>query len=102
LGNAIALPKPAGASISERRLVLGIRPEDLVACRPEEAWFSGQLAVAERLGSQTYGYLEIGHSSMLTVEFPRDAEIAVGQTIHVKGDTARIHLFSEENGKRLN
>ena len=89
-------PAPAG------EVTFGIRPEDLVACRPEEAWFSGELAVAERLGSQTYGYVEIGEARMLTVEFPRNTPIRVGETIHVRPDMAAIHLFETSTGLRIN
>jgi ABC-type sugar transport system ATPase subunit len=94
LGGTIAAP-PGPAT-------LGIRPEDLVSCAPEEAWFSGELAVAERLGSQTYGYVETGGARMLTVEFPRDAAIKVGDPVHVRPNLDAIHLFDAASGVRLN
>ncbi|MDK1374101.1 MULTISPECIES: sn-glycerol-3-phosphate ABC transporter ATP-binding protein UgpC [unclassified Sinorhizobium] len=83
-------------------VVLGIRPEDLSPCPAEEAWFSGELAVAERLGSQTYAYVEIGEGQMLTVEFPRNAAIRVGERIHLRGNPETLHLFDSESGLRLN
>ncbi|MDI6024807.1 sn-glycerol-3-phosphate ABC transporter ATP-binding protein UgpC [Corticibacterium sp. UT-5YL-CI-8] len=101
LGRTISLP--AGTDVpGSGSITFGIRPEDLKRCAPEDAWFSGELVVAERLGSQTYGYVEVGHSRMLTVEFPRDEPISVGDAIHVRGDPARIHLFDGSTGKRLN
>ena len=87
---------PAGAT------TLGIRPEDLTTCLRDEAWFSGELVVAERLGSQTYGYVEIGEARMLTVEFPRSTPITVGDQIHVRPNTNAIHLFDTTSGVRLN
>ena len=96
LSGAPGEPAPAG------EVVLGIRPEDLVACRPEDAWFSGELAVAERLGSQTYGYVEIGEARMLTVEFPRNEPIRVGETVHVRPNMEAIHLFDKTSGLRIN
>jgi len=89
-------PPPPGAA------TFGIRPEDLIACPQEEAWFSGELAVAERLGSQTYGYVEIGQPRMLTVEFPRDTPIRVGDRIHVRPNMQAIHLFDAASGLRIN
>ena len=89
-------PPPPGAA------TFGIRPEDLIACPQEEAWFSGELAVAERLGSQTYGYVEIGQPRMLTVEFPRDTPIRVGDRIHVRPNMEAIHLFDAASGLRIN
>nr|WP_246232019.1 TOBE domain-containing protein [Sinorhizobium alkalisoli] len=38
------------------------------------------------MGSQTYGYVEIGEGQMLTVEFPRHATIRVGEQIHLRGN----------------
>ncbi|YCI04827.1 sn-glycerol-3-phosphate ABC transporter ATP-binding protein UgpC [Ensifer sp. D2-11] len=82
--------------------ILGIRPQDLSPCRADEAWFTGELAVAERLGSQTYGYVEIGEGQMLTVEFPRDAVIRVGERLHLRGNPEAFHLFDAGSGRRLN
>ncbi|MEN5277657.1 sn-glycerol-3-phosphate ABC transporter ATP-binding protein UgpC [Brucella sp. TWI432] len=82
-------------------VTLGIRPEDLATCSAQDAWFSGELAVVERLGSQMFGYIEIGQPKMLTVEFPRDSELELGQQVHVKGDESRVHLFDSETGKRI-
>lgn len=83
------------------RVILGIRPEDLKLCPPEDAWFTGELAVVERLGSQIFGYLEIGQPKMLTVEFPRDSELEVGAIVHVTGDRSRLHLFDGTSGQRI-
>jgi multiple sugar transport system ATP-binding protein len=80
--------------------ILGIRPEDLSPCSAEDAWFGGELAVAERLGSQTYGYVDIGEDRMLTVEFPRHAAIRLGDQIHVRGNPETIHLFDGKSGLR--
>jgi ABC-type sugar transport system ATPase subunit len=101
LGRSISLPGLLAADIFGRGVTMGIRPEDLVECPVEEAWFSGELAVAERLGSQTFGYVEVGAARMLTVEFARDADIKVGQKIHVRGNPATTHLFDNETGKRV-
>ena len=107
-GNTITVlgrPIDAMEHAGERRAtsaMFGIRPEDLISCSPEEAWFSGEVAVAERLGSQTYVYVEIGDTRMLTVELSRDADIAVGEKIHLTGRPRSIHLFDKSTGRRLN
>uniref|UniRef100_UPI00310129EA ABC transporter ATP-binding protein n=1 Tax=Neorhizobium sp. EC2-8 TaxID=3129230 RepID=UPI00310129EA len=84
-----------------KNVVLGIRPEDLFQCPADEAWFSGELMVAERLGSQTYGYVEVGHSKMLSVEFPRNSEVNVGDVLYLRGEPSRTHMFDASSGKRL-
>ncbi|MDR6950738.1 ABC-type sugar transport system ATPase subunit [Ancylobacter sp. 3268] len=83
-------------------IVLGVRPEDLALCGEGEAWFGGEIAVAERLGSQTYAYVDIGHTRMLTIECPREAEIHVGDKVHVRGNPAKLHIFDEASGQRVN
>ncbi|MDR6817903.1 sn-glycerol 3-phosphate transport system ATP-binding protein [Neorhizobium sp. 2083] len=101
LGRTIGLGGAEVARSASKDVVLGIRPEDLTQCPADEAWFSGELMVAERLGSQTYGYMEVGHSKMLSVEFPRNREVNVGEILYVRGDPARIHLFDPSSGKRM-
>ena len=90
-------------SMHATTVTFGVRPEDLTVCDPKEAWFSGELVVVERLGSQTFGYLETGASAkLITVEFPRTANVEVGHKIAVKGDQSSAHLFDSETGLRVN
>ncbi len=101
MGKDIALNSPTTPSTVPDHITLGVRPEDLASCPEQEAWFSGELAVVERLGSQMFGYIEIGQPKMLTVEFPRDSDVELGQRIHVKGDESRVHLFESKTGRRI-
>lgn len=98
----ITLGAEAAQNVRAGTATIGIRPEDLVACDPGEAWFSGELAVAERLGSQTYGYLETGDGRILAVEFPRETAISVGELIHVRPNLDALHVFDDGSGIRLN
>ena len=85
-----------------KTVTFGVRPEDLTVCDPKEAWFFGELVVVERLGSQTFGYLEAGSAGkLITVEFPRTANVDVGDQIAVKGEQSAAHLFDSETGLRL-
>ncbi|WP_061935162.1 ABC transporter ATP-binding protein [Aureimonas sp. AU22] len=97
----VALPLE-GAPTDLKRVTLGIRPEDLEVCAPDDAWFTGELSVVERLGSQTFGYLDIGRDRMITVEFPRASEVAVGQRVCVAGRPEHVHMFDPTSGIRLN
>ena len=101
LGRHLPLQTPITSGVSTRDIVLGVRPEDLTQCSADDAWFSGELMVAERLGSQTYGYVEIGHSKMLSVEFPRNSDLTVGDTMHFRCTSGNIHLFDASSGRRL-
>ena len=90
------------AAEAAQPLTFGIRAEDLVPCDAAQAWFSGQLAMVERLGGQTFGYLDIGEERLVTVEFPRDSEIQVGDALHVRSEARHVHLFDGRSGLRLN
>ncbi|WAP69132.1 ABC transporter ATP-binding protein [Jiella pelagia] len=95
-----AIPRPDGEAVNGS-VMLGIRPEDLTACSQEDAWFTGTLGVVERLGGQTFGYLDIGRDKMVTVELPRDSRAAVGEKMSVRGNVSNTHLFAAGSGKRL-
>jgi ABC-type sugar transport system ATPase subunit len=91
-----SLPASAGASVT-----IGIRPEDMKVCDASEAWLTGETVVVERLGGQTYAYLDIGADRLLTVELPRTSDVAPGTTLSVNGAIDAIHVFAED-GSRLN
>jgi alpha-glucoside transport system ATP-binding protein len=101
LGKAKVAALPMAAT-QGKPIVLGVRAEDLVPCEADEAWFTGELALVERLGGQTFGYLGTGGERLITVEFPRASPVKVGDIVSVKGEAAVLHLFDGESGKRLN
>ena len=93
----------AAAGYGGWQAVFGVRASDLVPVNePDRAWFSGKVAVAERLGSQTFGYVEIADGTMISVEFPRDMDIHVGQPVHLAGTAGTVHLFDPKSGRRIN
>ena len=101
LGKAnIAIPGLAAAP--GLQVTIGIRAEDLTACDCDDAWFSGQLAMVERLGGQTFAYLDTGAERLITVEFPRGSAVRIGDAVSVKGAADTLHLFDGESGQRLN
>jgi multiple sugar transport system ATP-binding protein len=99
LGRSFRLP---GLQADTGAITFGIRPNDLKVCSPEDAWFEGEISVAERLGSQTFAYVEVADGQMFSVEFDRNADVAVGERIHLSGDPAAVHLFDSKTGRRLN
>ncbi len=100
-GRTVPFPHPALTAHKGEEIVVGVRPEHLLPCTAQEAWFSGELAVAERLGSQTFGYVDIAQPRMFSVEFPREATIEAGQAMALRADPAHVHLFDAATGRRL-
>ena len=95
----IAVPWLSGAAGTP--IILGIRAEDLSRCDASQAWFTGELAMVERLGGQTFGYLDTGGERMVTVEFPRHSTVKVGDQVSVRGEANVLHLFDGKSGRRL-
>jgi ABC-type sugar transport system ATPase subunit len=100
--NVIEIPASALRNSGDGSpITVGIRPEDLGVCDPDKAWLTGETVLVERLGGQTYAYLDIGGDRLLTVELPRSSEVRPGTTLSVAGQVDVLHVFAE-NGGRLN
>jgi multiple sugar transport system ATP-binding protein len=97
-GRSIAFP---GAQVPAGPAVLGIRPGDLKRCPAADALFEGEISVAERLGSQTFLYVEIDGGQMISVEINPEADVRVGERLSLTCDPHKIHLFDSEIGRRL-
>jgi ABC-type sugar transport system ATPase subunit len=72
---------------------VGIRPEDLRVCSPEEALLSGTVSLVERLGEVALVHLETAGAPVVA-KLPGEEEIARGQALSLKAKAnSRIHLF---------
>ena len=90
----------AGAAPLGKAVVVGIRPEHLTAEQGIATSISGPVEMIEQLGADTLTH--IGHGGTTVVlRTPHDARNAVGVTLSVAADPARVYLFDAETGKRL-
>ena len=97
----VRLPdSPTDRAPTEQSVTLGLRPEDLVLCPENEAVLLGDVVVMERLGAQSYAYVELPDGKTLTVECPRGTDLQVGQRAWLTFHPERIHLFDGE-GRRI-
>ena len=121
---------PSGTlDIPEGDLVLGIRPQDLVAADgadPRLPSFEVEPAVVEELGSATHAIFPIDappveteavraasdegergvllaadQRALFTAALPEEAPVAVGKTLRLAVDPRRFHFFDRETGQRL-
>ncbi|WP_114947071.1 ABC transporter ATP-binding protein [Microvirga calopogonii] len=100
--SVIEIPAPTVQPFGDGApITVGIRPEDLSVCKSSDAWLTGETVLVERLGGQTYAYLDIGAERLVTVELPRSSEATPGTVLSIVGRTDAIHVFAE-NGGRLN
>ncbi|MCB8822212.1 ABC transporter ATP-binding protein [Microvirga rosea] len=97
----IEIPINSGSADVGSSVSIGIRPEDMSICDASNAWFTGETSVVERLGGQTFAYLDIGSDRLLTVELPRTSDVSPGTALSVKGQIDAVHVFAQD-GRRLN
>ena len=81
-------------------IAIGIRPEHLVPCAPEDALFSARIDVLEPLGSDTHAICMLDDTE-ITARLQPDLPVAPGQTLHFTADPAKIHFFDQQSGQRL-
>ncbi len=79
------------SGIASRKVVLGVRPEEVVLGDGE---FAAQVDFAELLGNETIVYLKVG-DSVLNVRVPSSFSAEPGETVKFKF-TSKVHLFDRE------
>ena len=80
--------------ISRRSLLVGARPEEITLLPAGQGHLPGKIEVVERLGSDTYAYVAADKVGALTVRIVGNAaDMAVGQTVGLVFNPARLHLF---------
>ena len=78
---------------------LGIRPEHIDVSREQGEW-KGRVRVIEKLGADSFAYIDSDEVGAITVRLPGDADFVYGDTLHLTPHHALLHSF-DRNGKRL-
>ena len=91
-GNTVAVP---GASSTPGEVTIGIRPEHLQVCDGDGTGetVNGKLTVVERLGSETYAYVDVPQVGPVTVRADGDFDRRAGRDICIRLDLTHAHLF---------
>jgi ABC-type sugar transport system ATPase subunit len=98
-GFTLPLPDFAAATPGRRNVTLGARPQDLALVGGHEpADLVGRVWVVELLGSEKLVEVEYGERRRLTVQVRAETAVNVDDTVGVRLDTRRIHLFDSETG----
>jgi multiple sugar transport system ATP-binding protein len=93
-GQQVAVPVTPGHLGHGAKATLGIRPEHL---RPaDRGELLGEVAVAERLGGETYRYLRVPEQPLLVVQTDGNNAARVRDRIAVGIDPEACHLFDVE------
>ena len=87
-----------------QKVVLGFRPEDLIANKNEEpekysrkAFWSGEVMVVEKLGSGSYLYINNKDENPLIVSVRSESKISQGEFVNIGFDSEKGYLFDEKD-----
>ena len=84
-----------------REVVLGIRPHDLsIAGKSDSPDLSGRVSLVEQLGTETLIDVDVADTTVQVSE-PPTTSLADGQTIGLKIDHSRLHIFDAATEEAL-
>jgi len=93
-------PGPAADGEIGAPVTLGIRPEALSPGNQGDSRISGRVHNVERLGADTFLYLDGPDSKEITVHASGDMVVAIGDNVAMSFNGDKCHLF-HENGEAL-
>ncbi len=105
-GLRISAPKELAQSLAayaNRRVILGIRPEDIrefSETGPPGASFEAVVEVVEPLGSEILLDMKVGPNAVVA-RVPPSATIRVQETLRLSVDPAKIHLFDPHTERAI-
>jgi sn-glycerol 3-phosphate transport system ATP-binding protein/multiple sugar transport system ATP-binding protein len=98
-GEGLDVPLPDGARVEVgQRVVVGVRPHDLVPSAADAPPIRFVLDVLEAMGFESYAHGTVGGAPFV-VRLEGDARPARGETLGLTA--SRVHLFDSERGEAL-
>lgn len=102
-GNALAVRIRASGAVlpfprhgtHQGNVTIGVRPEDCTLCAPGEGHLTGEILQVERLGSDTFAFVEGGGEEPVAVRVSPGRDLPTSSHVGVTFDPARCHLFDE-------
>jgi multiple sugar transport system ATP-binding protein len=92
-GSTLTIPVRSGQVAVGDPVTFGIRPEHL---RPSEGGvIEGEVLVAERLGGETYLYVQIAPGEIMVVQADGENPTRVHERVTVQVNAANCHLFDQ-------
>ena len=93
-GKLLAIP---GHEAIRGKVTIGVRPEDCTLCASDQGHIAGEVLQVERLGSDTFAFVEGGGEEPVAVRVEPGRELLGGGQVGVTFDPARCHLFDEND-----
>jgi len=96
LGNGSIIHTQALQYTDQAAAHFGIRPEHITIANDDNFDVQGLVSVVEHLGSETFVYVEVESVGMFTLRVNDIANVAVGETIGLRFDPLKAHLFDAQ------
>ncbi len=93
-GKGLALPPHEPV---QGKVTIGVRPEDCTLCAAEDGHLAGKVLQIERLGSDTFAFVEGGGEEPVAVRVEPGRELPSHGEVGITFDPARCHLFGEND-----
>jgi multiple sugar transport system ATP-binding protein len=95
-GEQVIAPVAADGAAAGQKVTLGLRPEHLIDGGGGDAELRGRAIAVERLGGETYAYLDRGGAEPLVIKAGGDARISVDEIVPVGVQAQTCYLFDQE------
>jgi len=83
-----------------RKVILGVRPDDLIAGGGGTALIEGPVAVREPLGAETLIYVALNGTELIAKASGRTPP-AIGETVKLGAEPENMHIFDADTGHVL-
>jgi multiple sugar transport system ATP-binding protein len=98
-------PRPSAAAYADKKIVLGVRPEDCTVLAPGEK-VDGQVSRAivdliEPMGAETFFHLQTGAHLLVSRNAGLTEPATVGHRVQFRLDAQRAHLFDPVSTNRI-
>ncbi len=98
LGNGALIKKVNTVELSKVSS-FGVRPEHIALVSPNKGELSGRVEVVERLGSDSFVYVEVSEIGRLLVRCIGNTNLMVDETVGLSFDPYKSHLFDSQNNR---
>ncbi len=96
-----SVPREAAELISDERVTLGLRPEDVrLSDDPEDGTFAATVTVSEYQGNDNFVHLSVGDRDLMA-RVPPDTYPNPGETVGVTVSPRDVFLFDSDTGTAL-
>ena len=93
-GGAATVPLPSKDSDQDQKVMIGVRPEDLIETDGDGYIFEGKVDVIEALGETTNLYFQAqGQDSPVIAKLHGIRSFNRGDVVRLTADPAKVHLF---------